>query len=430
MKLGLPLATREKELADLKPANSTHTYDVRFQGKLRTFNVYTVRLELPKYRLENGRTSAAQQDYIAKNKVAKNFFDPSRSENDEVQAAQHSILKEMASNSVEGKNLFKFFAERDQEQPLILDHVGFVVNGNRRLCTYREIHEEPGSTRFTHIDVIVLPKCDVKDIDELEAHLQVERDIKQDYSWISLAFTLRQKLDSKKYTDDQLCAVYSISKKELQSMITQLTLAEEYLASRNKEGLYLELEKTEIAFDQLQKNRAKLIQSPAKQQFFSEVAFRIIDSPTGDRVYASIPDAREVLDDIRSALESEVLSEEIPVQLRAIEESKGSELFGPEPADKDENIFLATFKALRASTQTDKVQTIIQNAIEAKKERDRAARRGNSALEAIRRANTAMADAVTLLSAQTTTDGIDAQLAGIEQSIAKVRVWVGEKNAK
>jgi len=264
----------------------------------------------------------------------------------------------------------------------------------------------------------------------LEAHLQVELDIKQDYSWISLAFTLRQKLDSKLYTDDQLCNIYSLSKKALQSMITQLTLAEEYLASRNKEGLYLELEKTEEAFDQLQKNRLKLSESPAKQQFFSEVAFRIIDSPTGDRAYASIPDAREVLDDIRNALETEILTKEVPVQLKEIEKTKKTDLFGPENPDKNENVFLATFKALRAAEDTDKIQTIIQNAIEAKKERDRATRRGNSALEAIRRANTAMADAVNLLSAQTTKDGISAQLDAIEQSIEKVRAWVGEKNAK
>ena len=112
MKLGLPLATREKELADLHLADSKRTYDVRFQGKLRTFSIHTVRIELPKYRLENGRTSASQQDHIAKNNLPANFFAAARSENDVVQVAQHAILKEMAANADSEINLFKFFADR------------------------------------------------------------------------------------------------------------------------------------------------------------------------------------------------------------------------------------------------------------------------------------------------------------------------------
>src|SRR5687768_1218078 len=82
IQLGLPLAVREKELADLKPIQPFRTRDERFQGKLTTSNVCRVRVELPKYRLENGRTSAAQRDYIAKQRLDANFFDPSRSEND------------------------------------------------------------------------------------------------------------------------------------------------------------------------------------------------------------------------------------------------------------------------------------------------------------------------------------------------------------
>ena len=429
MKLGLPLATREKELADLHLAESKRTYDVRFQGKLRTFNVYTVRIELPKYRLENGRTSAAQQDHVAKNKLAANFFDSARSENDAVQKAQHAILKEMAESSTPEKNLFKFFANREQEQPLILDSTGYVINGNRRLCTYRELHEADPET-FTHVDVIVLPKCDAKDIDMLEAHLQVERDIKQDYSWISFALTLRQKLDSKQYSEEELCGVYDLTKKDLQLRITQLTLAEEYLQSRNKPGRYLELEKSRFAFEQLQKSRAKLSETPAKQQLFSEIAFRLIDSPEGDRVYATIPDARDVLDEIRAALQSELLKKEVAKEKKDLMKVPAKDLFGGTKVDEVEEDFMATFKALRACKDEGAIRAIIQNAIEAKKERERASRRGNSSLEAIRKANTSMTDAVTHLGVQASKEGIEEQLVSIEASIVKIRKWLTKKNAR
>jgi hypothetical protein len=208
-------------------------------------------------------------------------------------------------------------------------------------------------------------------------------------------------------------------------MITQLTLAEEYLASRNKVGRYLELEKTQLAFDQLQKNRSKLGYSPAKQQLFSEIAFRLIDSPEGDRVYASIPDAREVLDDICKALETELLSNQITAQRKQIEKVQPNDLFGKmQDVTAEETTYLATFKALRGAKDQSAIHEIIQNAISAKKERDRANRRGNSALESIRKANTAMADAVNLLPAQVTKDGIAEQIKAIEQSIKKVHKWL------
>lgn len=430
LQLGLPLAVREKELADLQKAGrAERRYDIRFQSKLRTFDVYSVRLELPKYRLENGRTRASQQDYIAKQKLPKDFFDPSRSENDEVQAAQHDILKKMAAHSEPERNLFKFFANRDQEQPLILDYAGFVVNGNRRLCTYREIHENQDATRFTHVDIIILPKCSPKDIDELEAHLQVEPDIKQEYSWVSLALTLRQKLDSKQYTEDQLSAIYELSKKEIQTKIAQLILAEEYLASRHKEGRYLELEKTEFAFDQLLKNRAKLSNSPGKQQFLSEIAYRLIESPEGDRVYASITDARETLPNICEALDRELFKKDPNTNKSTITPEQNKDLFGSKSPDPAETAYADAFRALRLAEDDTAVYQIIQNEIEAKKERDRAARRGNSALDAIRKANTAMTDAVSLLSAQASTDGISEQLDGIDGSIKRVREWLRKPNA-
>ena len=427
LQLGLPLAVREKELADLEATTSERKYDVRFQGKLRPFDVYPVRLELPKYRLENGRTRAAQQDYIAKNKLAKDFFDPSRSENEEVQAAQHEILKKMAAHSEPERNLFKFFEKRDQEQPLILDYAGFVVNGNRRLCTYREIHEDPAG-RFSHVDIIILPKCSPKDIDELEAHLQVEPDIKQKYGWASLALTLRQKLDAKQYSEDQLSAIYELTKKEIQTKIAQLILAEEYLASRKKEGRYLELEKTEFAFDQLLKNRAKLSNSLGRQQLLSEIAFRLIDSPEGDRVYASITDAREALPNIRDALERELFKDKPKPDRNDAQKQQNRDLFGTKPLDPIEAEYADTFQALRVAEDDAAVYQIIQNEIEAKKERERATRRGNSAMDAIRKANTAMTDAVSLLSAQASKQGIAEQLDGIEHGIKKVREWLDKSD--
>lgn len=427
MKLGEPLAIREKEIAALKAVEPPRTKDVRFQGKLRTFPICTVRVEMPKYRLENGRTSAAQRDYIAKHKLPADFFDPARSENDEVQLAQHEILKTMAKSSDPDKDLFNFFKNRDQEDALILDHRGFVVNGNRRLCTYREINDVETS-RFTHVDVIVLPDCDPKDIDELEVHLQVERDIKQEYTWISLAYALQQKLNSGRYNEAQLTQIFDLTPKELKQSLNRLTLADDYLASRGKPGEYLEVEKAQFAFEQLQKSRPKLDKSPGKQKLFSEIAYRLIDTREGDRVYASIPEALEVVDDIKNDLNRDALGSAIGEEIKKLKEKKQDDVFGP--VTDAETEYVATWRAVQSAKDDSAIHKVIQNAIEAKRERDRAKKRGNSALDAIRRANTSLSDAVTLLSDQATIEGIQEQLESINGSMDKIRQWLNQRKTQ
>src|SRR6266404_5951237 len=114
--LGQPLAVREKELDDLAKTKSERTYPLRFQQQQQHLGWYRVRIELPKYRIANGRTRASQQDYIATSNLAANFFDLSRAEDDEVQTAQHSILLEMVRSSNPGRDLLKFFAKNQQDE--------------------------------------------------------------------------------------------------------------------------------------------------------------------------------------------------------------------------------------------------------------------------------------------------------------------------
>ena len=423
IQFGLPLSIREKELAELQPVDPPRTKDVRFQGRNATFRVSRVRIELPKYRLENGRTSAAQRDYIAKQRLESIFFDPSRSENDDVQSAQHEILKQMADNSDPDKNLFKFFTAHEQDDPLILDATGFVVNGNRRLCAMRELLAQNATTfkRFSHIDIILLPKCAPKDIDSLEAVLQVEPDIRQDYSWINFVYSVRQKLNTGQYDENQLCDIYRILPKELKALLNRLVQAEDYLDSRNKAGQYLELDKAQFAFEQLQKSRQKL-ESRAKQDFYTEVAYHIIENAAGDRAYASIPDALEVVEDIKSILEADLLKEEFKAERKALTAKPNDDLFGT--ASEEDIDYTAAFKALRKTEDKKAVRVIIQNAIEAKRERDKLAKRSNSALIRIRDANTALLDARAALPLQTAKEGISEQLDAIEQSVKAIRTWL------
>jgi len=262
MILGQSLEARERAITELAAQPGTSTYGIPFQGEeARDFPKRRVRIEMPKYRVENGRTSIAQRELIVQDGLQPDFFMPARAEEEEVQQAQHKILLAMARSSK--VNLLKFFKDAPQNQPFVLDSAGFVVNGNRRLAALRTLYEEDPSRydRFSHIDVIILPSCDQRDIDELEARLQFDEDIKDDYSWAAEAFTIRSKSDH--YTQEELAKIYRKTPKELNQLLERLDMAEDYLERRQKEGQYHRVERAEEAFKQIQRTSRKLTDSPA-----------------------------------------------------------------------------------------------------------------------------------------------------------------------
>ena len=137
MQLGWPLPKRREMLQRLskEPGKTFHT--VYFQGRRQDLPVRVVSLDLPKYRLDNGRTRSAQAAYLAQHPDLPPEFFRTDVESDAAQKAQHEILKVMLGSGE--KDLLRFFRKRDQMQPLILTDLGFVLNGNRRLCTFREL---------------------------------------------------------------------------------------------------------------------------------------------------------------------------------------------------------------------------------------------------------------------------------------------------
>src|ERR1035441_10513302 len=257
MILGQSLEARERTITELAAQPVSATHGIPFQGEeARDLPKRLVRIEMPKYRIENARTSLAQRELVVREGLQPDFFAPARAEEEEVQQAQHNILVAMARSSK--VNLLKFFKDAPQNQPFILDTAGFVVNGNRRLVALRTLYEEDPTryARFGHIQVIVLPSCDQRDIDELEARLQFDEDIKDDYCWAAEAYSIRIKSDH--YTPEELARIYRKTPKELNQLLERLDMAESYLARRQREGQYHRVERAEEAFKQLQRTSRKL----------------------------------------------------------------------------------------------------------------------------------------------------------------------------
>lgn len=421
--LGWPYHKRLQFLKELKDSQSPKYGDqVRFQGKLLTLSVYSVEIDLPKYRLANGRTQAAQEEYLAKNpNLGADFFTRDL-EADSAQRAQHHLLKTLVGR----KGLFDYFRNpaTQQEQPLILTHQGFVVNGNRRLCAMRELYysDKVAYGRYSHVDVLVLPVCSDKDVDELEAYLQIQGDIKDEYSWIALACMLRVRQHSHNYSIKDLAEQHGKSERDIEAALTQLALVDSYLDSRGWPKQYDRVTKDMYAFQQLYKGRQSFRAQEDKKDFFTQMAYCLIErgDSVGDRLYERIPELKESIDDIADAVEHE-----IPVVTVASEASEDYQVLGiaTEPSR------LGMLAQALSQTDSDKRDGIVDIAIDVLDSRKAAQRqrsKANAVLKEVIEANTHLKTAVTYIENSASRSGVEEQLRAIDESVAKLRAWIAK----
>src|SRR5580698_8027003 len=96
MKYGYPLVEREKVIRDQVLTRKVSTMRLEFFNAVQELPVIEVPIELPKYRLQNGRTASLQLEDIARNHLSENFY-RSDIEADECQRRQHELLRQLVS---------------------------------------------------------------------------------------------------------------------------------------------------------------------------------------------------------------------------------------------------------------------------------------------------------------------------------------------
>lgn len=307
-----PLPKRQDFARQLQNSQASGKHQLEFQGVGTYFDVYIVDIEFPCYRLSNGRTRSSQQELIAKDRLPENFFSADPDSAPAIEA-QHKILTRMVTIGADSE-ILKILRNHPQTQPLILDSEGYMINGNRRLCAMRLLVEEDPEEydRFRHIQVIFLPPCTLDDIDEIEAKLQWLPEGRSEYSWVDKAMMLRER-QSRGWSMMKLCDLYEMGKGDIQKDIAMLEDAEVYLEERGWHGEYSRVLRNELAFDKLQKGRAKCGDDESKKEFFTRVAYLMLDDPdaTGRRLYESIPDALKFSDNVADQMRLE-FSDRLP----------------------------------------------------------------------------------------------------------------------
>lgn len=227
-----------------------------FRGKMINCPVIRVPIDLPVYRMRNGRTQVEQSAYIQDNNLAVDYF-LNGEENTSVQRAQHKLLLKLSQDNK--GNIYNELAHvRSQRFTLLLSCDGVIVNGNRRLSAMRDMYlRDPSAySEFSHIDSVVLPpEATESDIEMIETELQLAPETKLEYGWIERRLKLRHQLEHIGIPREIIKKLYRFKREEdINVELQQLTLAEEYLETYlNKLGAYREVSKNEQLFKDLQK---------------------------------------------------------------------------------------------------------------------------------------------------------------------------------
>lgn len=426
---GWPLPDRREEFRKLSEQPTGETWRVDgFKGGTVSLPILRVPLNLPKYRISNGRTASAQQEWVSSKHLQTDFFDGGDPELEDVQIAQHHILLSM----VKDEGLLAKFKDptKIQVEPVILDENGFVVNGNRRLCCWRMLHHEDSQTyaHFGHIDIVVLPHCDEQELDRLEARLQIEKDIRSDYTWDAEANMMAQKQKLHGFTTPQLAQLYGKSKRDIEDLLAMRALAAEYLVSRGKENAWSEVKGDRYAFQELLK-AMNATASHGDREIVKQASFALIDDSgeAGERLYAVIPKVREHLGAVKEGL-AEAFPLPEPEEDQAAIEAFGSPTPVGQPVGASELALVAEIKKDAESVKKarDIVIETIRSQDEQSKERDAA----DFLFKTLKKANALVQNASGHgLRPECTVDGVSAQLDAMKAAIARIEAWVAERRS-
>lgn len=271
---------------------SENRTEINYRGEQESLPVVRLPINVPIYRMLNGRTSVEQSQYIEEKGAKEDFFEHGQ-ENITAQKAQHSILVRVARDP-KGNIYAEMAKVGRQDQPLLITSDGVVLNGNRRLAAMRDLYSDDSKNYpgYAYVNAAVLPpEAREEDLELIEAELQERPETKLDYGWIERRLKLRYRMHVLKIDRTKLKDAYRFRREEdMNAELQQLTLAEEYLDKvLRRPRAYKDVAKAEQIFKELQK--ALKGKSGEEAEVRRKIGFLLIKEAAelGDRAYKYNP---------------------------------------------------------------------------------------------------------------------------------------------
>lgn len=233
----IDISKRRRIIKENLTKKLSHKESFKIKNKWIACPIVLLDIDVPIYHLNNGRTRDAQRTYIKKNGHKDNYFEKGL-ENNQQQRIQHKILFELSQDSTanihrELKSSIKF----REDAPLLIDSNGMLINGNRRMAAIRELYKSDVKKYddFKRIPCAVIEQhLDDKTIKEIENFLQVIKENKQDYNWISLCMEIQDEKKRLGLENKQIAVNMGKSEAEIERYVNLITVIDNCLEVDHK----------------------------------------------------------------------------------------------------------------------------------------------------------------------------------------------------
>ncbi len=416
---GYPNMQRIMVIADaVNNSQTCEKYQIDYRGKYRPLPVIEVPIEMPVYRIENIRTKSLQKQWLAQHRDLPRDLFVSDPFSIEAQENQHQVLKLL----VDKENLLKTFKDNDklqQTEPLICSKDGIVVNGNHRLCAWRELYYN-NKTKYTHfqtVRVAVLPDSDSQGMYDLEVALQIHSDMKADYVWHAIAADYQEKFDSG-MDISVLASKQNKKPEEINKYIECYNYAAQYLESIGHPDEWMLVDKQEFAFRQIV-NCRKNISNPGDKELFREISKAMLQTPAvGDRLYKQIP---KVVSDLSTIAPK--LQEVFGITIQDNNDDDLDLLTGGD-TDNENTANSQIAAGIRMADNPTLVVQTVKSVLDTIDELEKEKKKKSFIFDQVMKAATLLTNAVSNLDDSMSKDGVGKQLENIEGACIALKDWI------
>lgn len=416
---GYPHARRVVEINNaLSNSQILEKHYEQYRGKYRPLPVIEVPIELLVYRIENIRTKSLQKQWLAQHADCPRDIFTSDPYSIAAQEVQHQILKML----IDKENLlgtFKKDEKLQQKQPLICSNDGIVVNGNRRLCAWRELYYSSHQkySHFQTVRVAVLPDSDPQGMYDLEVSLQIHSDMKAEYVWHTIAADYQERIDSGVNILD-LAKKQNKKVEEINTYIDCYNYAAQYLESINCADQWSRVDKQYYAFQQIVIGR-RGIQNPGDKELFQEIVKAMLQTPAeGDRLYKQIPKVVTSLSKIAPKLQKD-----FNITLSDTSEDEIDLLTGGDNVEGN-NVNSQIAAGIRMAENPDKIVQTVKLVLETTEALEKEKKKKSFVFDQVMRAATLLTNAVSNLDDSMSKEGINKQLENIEGACVVIKDWI------
>lgn len=383
------------------------THPVMIGNKLHQLEVFNVKNEIPKFRMQNGRIRHQILRLMSDNTTSAILSDATS-------AAAQDLIAQQLQPLLSERNLDVLMQKSGvQQSPLLLTHDGIVVNGNRRLAYMRSVNFADD-----YVEVARLPEgTDDLEIRNIELTLQMAEEGKSEYAWVNQILTIRDNMRAGMTEKQLIEAMVGHKPSDVKKMIRMVALIDDFLSRRGTPEDYSAIGDQKYFFLELQKHAEKN-KSGASRDALLWAAVNYFDHSPEDSSQG------------RSFLKIGQVGKHIPSIISAF----GQKPVETELAMPDANPLSKISRPTSPFTSLETGEDVAKRIHEVvKREEIRTGQEKDSAalFNLLKRTATSLA-AADGQSQTKNRDGIAAQIVAIEQEISRLKKWLadsaGEKN--